>query len=273
MTSSQRTPGLKPARQIRGTYEWAAATVNCSRGCSHNCCYCYARQKFIETFGEQSDEAWEHVQPLNHQRDDSRRRFAGTVMFPSLHDIVPENLEDCLQTISSLLSHGNKLLIVSKPHHACIQTLCRELLGFSRQILFRFTITARRDEVLALWEPGAPRYDERLICLKLAKNLGFETSVSIEPILDMEDVVKMVHELLPHVTQTIWLGKMNRISERVRTDSVEMTAAVAEIEQNQTDDRIIQLYHKLSNLPAIRWKESIKEVIGLARPSEAGLDI
>lgn len=59
-------------------------------------------------------------------------------------------------------------------------------------------------------EPNAPDFDERIKCLKHAVNSGYETSVSCEPMLDdnVEDLIKMVR---PYVTDSIWLGKPNRL--------------------------------------------------------------
>jgi hypothetical protein len=44
---------------------------------------------------------------------------------------------------------------------------------------------------------------------------------------------------------------------------VEEQAAVARIEQEQTDERITELYERLKDMPKVCWKESIKEVVGL----------
>ena len=105
--------------------------------------------------------------------------------------------------------------MVSKPHLRCIEELCRDLRPYRDRLLFRFTITARNAAILRFWEPQAPTYAERLACLELAFRQGFATSVSVEPMLDTADVVAMVDELQPFVTHSIWLGKMNRIAERV----------------------------------------------------------
>jgi len=43
--------------------------------------------------------------------------------------------------------------------------------------------------------------------------------------------------------------------------------------QSQSDERILSLYEKLKDHPKIKWKESIKKVVGLQIPTEAGLDI
>ena len=260
-------------KTIRGTAEWAVATVDGGIGCPHGCRYCYARVKQAGRPGMAEPEAWKTFRA---DRQAVRRQYPiypGQVMFPAHHDIVPDNLNACLAILTSLLAAGNRVLVVSKPHRSCIETICREFGPFREQLLFRFTITARDDAILRIWEPHAPAYCERRGSLEHAFQQGFATSVSIEPMLDSSDVVAMVEELLPFVTHSIWIGKMNRIRERVICCSPEMEREIARIERGQDDARILDIYRQLRELPAIRWKESIKAVVGLDPAAEPGLDI
>ena len=91
--------------------------------------------------------------------------------------------------------------------------------------------------------------------------------------LDGGDVVAMIHDLLPVVSHSIWIGSMNRVGERVICDSPAMAREIARIEREQDDARIWEIYRQLRDLPIIRWKESIKTVLGLAPAAEPGLDI
>jgi len=209
------------------------------------------------------------------EKDVNRRQplYPGQVMFPTAHDIVPENLDACITVIKNLLHSGNRVLIVSKPHLDCVVRLCSEFAEKKDSILFRFTITARNDKILSHWEPYAPTYDERKACLKYAHNQDFATSVSVEPMLDTSDVVLMVHELLPFVSHSIWLGKMNRIDKRVVCDSEEMKVEIDRIANGQSDEKIKRLHKELCGVAKVRWKESVKEVVGLPPAEEVGLDI
>ncbi len=40
-----------------------------------------------------------------------------------------------------------------------------------------------------------------------------------------------------------------------------------------TDERIMELYELYKNNPTIKWKESIKKIVGIEIPTQAGLDI
>jgi hypothetical protein len=259
--------------KISGTREWAVAEINCCLGCPHGCRYCYARYDQVERRRLVAAEQWRLCRILPAEVDRLHPLYPGQVMFPAAHDIIPENLEACCIVLGNLLAAGNRVLVVSKPQAECIEALCQRFSYARDHILFRFTITARDKVLLNFWEPYTPDYEERLRCLVMARDRGFSTSVSVEPILDSADVVAMVHELLPLVSHSIWLGKMNKIDERVVIESPQVAAAVAMIEAGQSDARLRQIHQQLAGIPIIHWKESIKQVLGLPLSIEAGLDL
>lgn len=187
------------------------------------------------------------------------------VMFPTTHDITPRNLKTCMTVLQHLLEGGNRVLIVSKPHLDCIKAICKTFADRRDMILFRFTIGAYDNALLKYWEPHAPSFQERLASLKHAFKRGFETSVSIEPMLDSANVVRLFHKLEPWVTDAIWIEKMNGVP----SGTEEMGTA---IRQGQTNERIRQVYAELKRHPKVKWKDSIKKVMGLKRPTKAGLD-
>lgn len=260
------------ADRISGTREWAVKNVNCVNGCEHNCRYCYARWNAVERFHRIEEGAWENPQV---REKDVRKQYGkidGQIMFPTTHDITPTILEPCMEVLENLLRPGNQVLVVSKPHIDCIQTICDKFTAYRDQILFRFTIGAMFDHILRYWEPGAPCFAERVASLVYAWKHGYQTSVSVEPMLDAPNVVTMFHCLKPVVTHSIWIGKMNKIDQRVKVETSEDEAFVKLTKWNQRNQVIEEIYHQLKNEPLVRWKESIKEVLGLELATEAGLD-
>lgn len=266
------TGGNKKKETVRGTREWAVAEINCCRGCHHGCRYCYARYDAVERKGLVTEEEWESCRILEAEVIREHPLYSGQVMFPTAHDIVPENLNACIQVLQNLFDVGNRVLVVSKPNLASVRRICKEFYKFRNRLLFRFTITARNSKILQFWEPGAPGFSERKSCLKYAFDKGFETSVSVEPMLDTADVVPMVQELLPYISHSIWLGKMNKIKERVNQDSDKMRTEIERIRQGQSDEKMWELYRALRLYDKVRWKESVKEVLGIKVSSEPGLD-
>jgi DNA repair photolyase len=122
--------------------------------------------------------------------------------------------------------------------------------------------------VLKFWEPKAPSFDERLKSLKHVHKLGFQTSISCEPMLD-NHIEKVIKKVEPFVTETIWIGKANRLlgtTGRGRLEingelTPETQAKAEELNEWQSDENILELYKQFKDNPKIRWKESIKYVL------------
>jgi DNA repair photolyase len=247
---------------ISGTREWAVQNINCTRGCLNGCLYCYERAR------RGHPEDWTTLFPERHVEDE-QRLYPGQVMFPTRHDIFQENLDDCLSTLFNLLGAGNQVLVVSKPRIIPMLQLFYHLADFQDHILFRFTIGCSDNDILRLWEPNAPPYEERVACLATAFSLGYKTSISMEPMLDPARVVGCTERLLRFVTDSIWLGKMNKVHERVRGVPAEQVRA---LEAAQSDHRVREIYLSLHHEPKVKWKESIKEIVGLPLAEQEGED-
>lgn len=244
-----------------GTAEWAEVNENICRGCPNDCLYCYAAAN-AKRFKQRDRKDWHIEEFTKRSKTTSYPAKDGVIMFPSAHDITPFNVDEYIRVARLILEKGNKLLIVSKPRLECIAKLVCFLCEYTDQILFRFTIGSMSSRTTAFWEPGAPSPEERLKCLKLAAESGYKTSVSIEPMLaGVQGAENVVFMTKPYVTDTIWIGKMNKTRLRVDMKITDNVKRVKEIEQLQSDEEILKLHARLKNDPVIRWKDSIKTVI------------
>lgn len=255
------------ARTGTGTAEWSERTENIARGCANGCLYCYAAANAAR-FKQRDREDWMREELTHKAEIKSYPKRDGVIMFPSAHDITQFNIETYIRVAKLILTAGNRLLIVTKPRLECIAMLSAELAPWQEQILFRFTIGSLDATTCFFWEPGAPSPQERIEALRMAKNRGYETSVSIEPMLEGADMaLSTVEAVEDHVTETIWIGKMNRPGQRVV--ATESEAAVEWVQRLQSDTEILRLHDALKHHPKIRWKDSIKEVLidnGIPRP-------
>ncbi len=254
----------EPPRRLSGTKEWADFTYNFQMGCEHDCKYCYARQRAVERYKYcKSHEAWRNPVINAAKVNANITKNYGTVMFPSTHDITPANIYAYCTVLGKLLAAGNNVLIVSKPHIDCIRQICGEFKDYKDSILFRFTIGSTRDDVLGFWEPGAPGFKERSNCLKVAFELGFNTSVSCEPYLD-ERVGLTYMMCAPFVTESFWIGKMRNLASRVKLEGIseaDVLRYVATQKAIQEEDWVRGMYRALDSKSLIKWKDSIREVI------------
>ena len=130
--------------------------------------------------------------------------------------------------------------------------------------MIRVTIGSMHPTLCKFWERNAPSPQERLEALQYAQDSGFETSVSMEPILHgVEDAVATFRTVEPFVTEKIWIGAMNSPDSRVDTTNQNFKRAVADLKGLQSRSELLRLYEILKNEPKVLWKESISKIVGL----------
>ena len=272
--------GNSGAIPAHGVGEWARKSFNMQDGCPHDCRYCYAKAMAIR-FDRATPEGWKNRKLREKDvKKTWRKKVEPTlsghdIMFPTSHDINPGNLPECTKVLGRMLEAGNRVLIVSKPWLVCVKGLCKDLRAYQSQMTFRFTIGSADDKVLGWWEPGASKFKERLASLKHAHEQGFTTSVSCEPMLDT-NIGAVVEAVRPWVTDSIWLGRANRLMSTLGFNCPGDHQAAwygMKLMNEQSDDYLRELYGKFKDDPLIRFKDSIKKVVGVARPTERGLDI
>jgi DNA repair photolyase len=270
----------KELRKSIKNNEWTKSknNFNISTGCSNDCLYCYGRYmpyaRKLAKDAEAKGEEWNWKEPTIRQKDVQAKHSLrdGRVGFPTSHDITPDNLQDSLKVLKKILEAGNDVLVISKPRLDCIKAVCQAFPTYKEKILFRFTISGKSEEVLSFWEPNAPSYDERWEALKYAFDKGFQTSVSIEPMLEYARAQEMVQDFMPYVTDAIWFGKMNHIPAFKDPDG-HLKEELAKVEAGHTEENIKALYEIYKDNPKIKWKLAFKDVLGIPLPPAPGMDV
>lgn len=241
--------------------------VNICTGCENDCIYCYAKSMAFR-FGQVKEGHWHEMITRQKDVDKKRKLHNGIVGFPSSHDILPTNIDAYLNVLGNLLRSGNEVLVVSKPRLDCIKRICEATQFFKDKVLFRFTIGAINDKILSFWEPNAPTYDERKTCLRYAFHWGFRTSVSMEPMIDSPNIEALVEDLLPFVTEDIWLGTMNHLSRIKKGADKRLLSELETIEAGQTPERLLKIDKIFENHPKIKWKSEALKIIEMAKEGQ-----
>ncbi|HPA20731.1 MAG TPA: hypothetical protein PLU30_23485 [Verrucomicrobiae bacterium] len=128
--------------------------------------------------------------------------------------------------------------------------------------MFRFTFGSLDEATCKFWEPGAPPPRERIAALRHAFGAGFQVSVSAEPMLDGTDEIRGLVAAVEHaVTDTIWIGKMWRVSHRLNAHVAGFAEALKEIRSRQSDREVMGLVQSLRDNPKVRWKDSVQDVL------------
>ena len=201
---------VEKINQIKmGTKEWAWKNVNCISGCGINCLYCYAKG-MAKHYERCTEDTWKVMQINNKVVDKGfgRVRKANNapwdIMFPTTHNIFIEEpyFSACVKVLRKLLNAGNTVLVTLKPFLQVVTKLCELFDSFKDQMAFRFTITSNNNEILKVFEPFGPMYEERLESLEYATKHGFATTISIEPLL-YETPYTLVDDLTPLLSRRI----------------------------------------------------------------------
>lgn len=233
-----------------GTFEWSDATFNSQKGCINNCVYGYCKNVMAPRFRLMPKLGWEHPEYRTtewikkHIQEKQYQELTPdqVIMYPSMHDFTPDNIDLCIWTIQSLLIDTKaRLLLVSKPRKACIEQIIRnDIIDHEKnRIEFRFTIGSKHYDILHKWEPSATEFVERCSCMEIVLQKGFKLSISCEPLLD-EDC-GIVDWLLGYTDfkGDIWIGSMNYRNDAPKLDYP-------------------AIYQKYKDNPRIRFKESFR---------------
>jgi hypothetical protein len=78
-------------KPVRGTAEWAVATVDCCRGCPHGCRYCYARHDLVERRRLVTAAQWQFSEIIEEEVEKMRPLYAGRVMFLEIYRQLRHN--------------------------------------------------------------------------------------------------------------------------------------------------------------------------------------
>jgi DNA repair photolyase len=251
-------------REGKGTEEWSDFSYNILRGCNRGCLYCYAKRQACRTIPEMRVPGRWQRERLNPNRRAYGKEVGckGVGMFPTSHDIPPRYLPHALRTIRNLIAGGNQVLVVSKPQLSVVRVLCRELEVSRDSIQFRFTIGSLDRRLCAFWEPGAPCPKERIRALRHAHEHGWQTSVSIEPMLAGRwEAIEVVKAVEKYVSGTIWLGKMQGVMRVWNSHVPGFEERLALVKAQQADEEIRKLVEDLRGHPKVRWKDSVEKVL------------
>ena len=268
----------KQQTPLFGTKEWSDYSVNCISGCSHDCVYCFAKSgaiRYAKRSGKTPSNWKDEVINASSLSKKFKKRDGKLFMFPSTHDVTPGTLAACIQLLIHLLAPGNDVVIVTKAHLDCVHALCKVFPLFKNNITYRITIGSSDSNTLSFWEPGAPDFDERLASLKYAYSKGYQTSVSCEPMLD-DNVQDIIEQVLPYVTETVWIGKPNMLKNRLSLNGHKDNATRKRADnllQSLSDQYIWGLYSMYRDDPRIRWKDSIQKVLRINASSMAGMNV
>ena len=190
--------------------EYCKLACNLYRGCSHNCVYCYApKATFNNDFAESK---------LRKGLLEQLEKEAALLSFPWNKPDSPILLCftcDPYQPMDSIHQITRKALQILKKNNLDVMILTkggkraeRDFDLLTSDDKFGVTLTCLDNEESLKWEPGAALPQERISSLQKAHELRIKTWVSIEPVINPETSLEIIHQTHEFV-DLYKVGKMN----------------------------------------------------------------
>lgn len=201
----------EPAGRAR---EYSALAVNLYSGCNHGCKYCYVPDCMRRNRQEFYDRQTARVDIMNKIQRDCKI-IAGTeerVLLCFTCDPY-QKLDDTEQLTRKALGlfalYDIPFQVLTKGGHRAK----RDFDLYAKKDAFATTLTFMDPDKSLYYEPEAALPEDRIETIKAAKKLGIETWVSFEPVLNDDEVFK----LLDSTHEYVDLYKVGKVS-RFKTD-------------------------------------------------------
>ena len=192
--------------------EYSELAINLYTGCSHKCKYCYCPAIMRKSLDDWAANPKARTNILKQFENDCKKLTTEE----KKKELLFCFMSDPYQDDESAFITGQALLICEKYELKNVQVLTKA--GFRAiqhfPILkrngwkFGSTIIFRTEKLRQEWEPGAPSIESRYEAVKEAKKQGIKNWVSIEPVVDASEALKVMQDLKPYVD--LWkVGKLN----------------------------------------------------------------
>jgi DNA repair photolyase len=208
--------------------EYSDLAANLYTGCSHACRYCYCPAILRKTV-----DAWAcDPQPRNNILRDLERDAKKLQGDP--REILLSFMSDPYHSDSAARLTREALLVLEH-YDLRVQVLTKgglrstadfDILARNRW-KYGATIIFQTERLREEWEPGAAPIAERIAAIRAAHAQGIFTWVSVEPVVDADEAIKVIESLRNDVD--LWkVGKLNH--DRQREAAIDWRRFLADVE-------------------------------------------
>ena len=201
-----------PRGRAREYSKWA---LNVYNGCSHGCVYCYVPKIVNREYNSFRTDVYPRkkvVELLEHDLNKHHAALQGeedAVLLSFTCDPyqpIEEKLKLTRQCLELFCKYGVPVQILTKGCRIAQRDF--DLLQMSPFNKYAVTITHTDSDFLKKLEPNASSYEERVASLRLAREKGITTWVSLEPVIEFEETYKIIEATHMMVDQ-FRVGKLN----------------------------------------------------------------
>ncbi len=191
--------------------EYSPLAVNLRVGCEHGCLYCYgplAFRKKRENFHLNVRTRERALEKLEHDarilRGDDRQILLSFATDPYSPDEMTTGLTR--RAIEILIDNRLRFTVLTKGGSRATRDF--DLLAEYDKCSFGTTLVFASQDDADHWEPNAASIADRIETIKTAHQKGIQTWVSMEPVIDPAQAIRLVGALHPFVGH--WkIGKLN----------------------------------------------------------------
>jgi len=196
--------------------EYSELAINLWTGCSHACKYCYCPAILRKTVDEWSKNPYARTRiiqqlerDLKKMTDDDKQK---ELLFSFMTD--PYQSDECafMTRQALLLCEHYELKNVQVLTKAGFRAVKDFDIIKRNGWKFASTIIFRSESLREIWEPGATSIASRIEAVKIAHAVGIETWISIEPVVDAGEALKVIEDTHKYV-DLFKVGKMNHNKE------------------------------------------------------------
>lgn len=195
--------------------EYSELALNLYSGCAHKCKYCYCPSIMRKSLDEWSANPKARTNIIQQVRREASK------MYGCEKELLLSFMSDPYQDDKSSFITRQALLDLERNKFQKVQILTKaglmavkdfDVIARNPGWKFGSTIIMRTEDVRQQWEPCAPSIASRYEAVKIANEMGIYTWVSVEPVVDPEEALKVISDLLPFVS--FWkIGKLNHFKD------------------------------------------------------------
>lgn len=181
--------------------EYSPLAMNIYKGCAHGCVYCYApaatynqRETFHANVQPRNNFFQELGKDLIKFRGDKRPILLCFTTDP--YQPIEETAKLTHYSLKKLIENGNVVKVLTKGGTRAVRDFDIMAIG---DCDFGSTLTFLDEARSIEWEPYAASPENRLSALRVAKERGIRTWVSLEPVIDPEavyEIIQATHEFV-----------------------------------------------------------------------------
>lgn len=214
--------------------EYSPLAANLYKGCSHGCQYCYvpgippykfaqnARQAFYSSPAPRTGILAELEKDAKKCRGDNRR----ILMSFTSDAYQPIEKEHQITRCALKIMAEQKLRpqILTKAGEWAVKRDADVLKA--AKCIWAATLTCDDNKKSLEWEPGAALPEDRIAALERAHGMGIETWVSLEPVIDPDAAIRLIHATHKFVD----LYKVGKLNHHPLEKSIDWTDFLARAE-------------------------------------------